>query len=73
MFNLTRSKYMAALESVEEMQTAMETEMENLGISCGVLANNWFGQQAENNISLINSSLSIGSHAKAYAYTKGMA
>ena len=73
MFSLTRAKYMEALESVEAMQTAMETEMENLGISCGVLSNNWFGKQADNNFSMMNTSLSRGNHAKAYAYTKGMA
>ena len=73
MFTLTRTKYLEALESVEAMQTAMETEMENLGISCGVLSNNWFGKQADNNFSMMNTSLSSGNHAKAYAYTKGMA
>ena len=72
MFKLTRAKYMEALESAEEMQTALETEMENLGISCEVLSNNWFGQQSENTLSMMRNSLRDGNYRKAYAYTKGM-
>jgi len=52
MFHLTRAKYLEALESVEAMQTAMETEMENLKNSSNTLSDNWFGNQADINLSI---------------------
>ena len=72
MFRLTRIKYLEALRSVDKMQKALETEMENLGISCEVLANNWFGMQSEHTLGMMRDSLRDGNYKKAYSYTKGM-
>lgn len=72
MFRLTRMKYLMALQSAEELQKTLENEMENLENSSNILSSNWFGQQSEYNLKMVNTSLQEGNHAKALAYTKGM-
>ena len=72
MFKLTRDKYIAALESAEELEKTLQKEFENLGISSKNLSGNWQGTQAERSLAAINASLEAGNHAKALAYTQGM-
>jgi len=73
MFSLTRAKYIAALETTEKMAETLIREKENLFFSSQSLSANWFGLQANKNLGMINKSLQIGEHAKALAYTQGMA
>lgn len=72
MFRLTRGKYTAALTSAENMAKILQTEMQNLEGSSNVLASNWCGLQAENNLGTMNTSLKSDSHAKALGYSQGM-
>ena len=72
MFKLARDKYIAALESAEELEKTLQKENENLGMSSKKLSENWWGTQAEISLRAINESLEISNHAKALAYTQGM-
>lgn len=72
MFKLARDKYIAALESAEELEKTLQKENENLGMSSKKLSENWWGTQAEISLRSINESLEISNHAKALAYTQGM-
>ena len=72
MFRLTRKKYTDALTSAENMEKSLQTEMQNLEGSSNILASNWLGLQAENNLGTMNTSLKSDSHAKALGYTHGM-
>lgn len=72
MFRLTREKYTDALTSAENMEKTLQTEMQNLEGSSNILASNWLGLQAENNLGTMNTSLKSDSHAKALGYTHGM-
>lgn len=72
MFRLAREKYVKALETSEEMLTILEQENSNLRLSGNILSNNWWGNQANKSIGMINKSLDVGNHVKAYMYTKNM-
>lgn len=73
MFKLSYRKYVEALETVKEMEQILKNELETLGESSQKLSANWQGNQSEKTLSMINWSLEDGYHAKALAYTRGMA
>ena len=68
-FELDYPSYIDSLESTKSLRDGLEKQMENQADTVTNLSQNWFGLTSEHERNRMTTSLTVGSYAKAYAYT----